>query len=211
MPAPRRVVALLASFLVAAATAAATLLWRAGSRRLPWPPSSGLVLAEVVTGGASASDEYVEIANAGRHGRGPGRLRTRLRDGVRYHGDPQGELCRAAAPGARRSPARCQLRGHLRPARRFHLLRRACGGRGSGHASSCRWDGHRRRGVGHGHELLRRGNGGSRSSRQVQHRAPARRIERQHAGHQRQPSRLVRAQANPIPQSLWSTPVPDPR
>ncbi len=30
-----------------------------------WPPSSGLLVAEVVTGGASASDEYVELANAG--------------------------------------------------------------------------------------------------------------------------------------------------
>jgi hypothetical protein len=30
-----------------------------------WPPSTGLLLAEVVTGGASASDEYVEITNAG--------------------------------------------------------------------------------------------------------------------------------------------------
>src|ERR1700690_53434 len=30
-----------------------------------WPPSTGLLLAEVVTGGASASDAYVEITNAG--------------------------------------------------------------------------------------------------------------------------------------------------
>ena len=30
-----------------------------------WPPSDGLVVAEVVTGGGSASDEYVELANAG--------------------------------------------------------------------------------------------------------------------------------------------------
>ncbi len=29
-----------------------------------WPPSSGVLLAEVVTGGASASDEYVELTNA---------------------------------------------------------------------------------------------------------------------------------------------------
>ncbi len=29
-----------------------------------WPPSSGLVVAEIVTGGASASDEYVELSNA---------------------------------------------------------------------------------------------------------------------------------------------------
>src|SRR5687767_5186226 len=30
-----------------------------------WPPSSALLIAEVVTGGASASDEYVELTNAG--------------------------------------------------------------------------------------------------------------------------------------------------
>src|SRR5256885_14353729 len=30
-----------------------------------WPISTGLLLAEVVTGGASASDEYVEITNGG--------------------------------------------------------------------------------------------------------------------------------------------------
>ena len=30
-----------------------------------WPPSNGLLIAEVVTGGASASDEYVELTNAG--------------------------------------------------------------------------------------------------------------------------------------------------
>lgn len=30
-----------------------------------WEPSGGLVVAEVMTGGASASDEYVEISNAG--------------------------------------------------------------------------------------------------------------------------------------------------
>ncbi|HEY6058788.1 MAG TPA: lamin tail domain-containing protein, partial [Candidatus Limnocylindrales bacterium] len=29
-----------------------------------WPPSTGLLLAEVVTGGTSASDEYVELTNA---------------------------------------------------------------------------------------------------------------------------------------------------
>ena len=47
--------------------------WPPPSRSVPmgaaaavgWPPSEGLVIAEVVTGGASASDEYVELANAG--------------------------------------------------------------------------------------------------------------------------------------------------
>ena len=65
MPAPRGVVALLASFLVAAATMAATLPLELAAAGSAWPPSSGLVLAEVMTGGVSASDEYVEIANAG--------------------------------------------------------------------------------------------------------------------------------------------------
>ena len=30
-----------------------------------WPPSTSLVIAEVVTGGASASDEWIEMANVG--------------------------------------------------------------------------------------------------------------------------------------------------
>ncbi|HEY7827221.1 MAG TPA: lamin tail domain-containing protein, partial [Candidatus Limnocylindrales bacterium] len=30
-----------------------------------WPPSAGLLVSEVVTGGASASDEYIELTNAG--------------------------------------------------------------------------------------------------------------------------------------------------
>lgn len=65
MPALRGVFALLASFLIASATVAATLPPAPEAAGSPWPPSGGLVLAEVMTGGASASDEYVEIANAG--------------------------------------------------------------------------------------------------------------------------------------------------
>lgn len=37
----------------------------AAAAAVGWPPSEGLVIAEVVTGGTSASDEYVELANAG--------------------------------------------------------------------------------------------------------------------------------------------------
>ena len=47
--------------------------WPPPSRSLPmeavaavgWPPSAGLLVAEVVTGGVSASDEFVELVNAG--------------------------------------------------------------------------------------------------------------------------------------------------
>jgi len=58
--------ALFLVLLVAASAAAA--IPRASVAPLAavgWPPSGGLVVAEVVTGGASASDEYVELANAG--------------------------------------------------------------------------------------------------------------------------------------------------
>ncbi len=65
MPAPRGVFALLVSLLLATATIAATTPPSLPAATATWPPSDGLVLAEVMTGGASASDEYVEIANSG--------------------------------------------------------------------------------------------------------------------------------------------------
>ena len=58
MPAPRGIFAALFSLLVLVAAAASPA-------SVAWPASTGLVVAEVVTGGASASDEFVEIANAG--------------------------------------------------------------------------------------------------------------------------------------------------
>ena len=64
MPAPRRVYAVLSLVLVMSASAAAALSPGLASAA-EWPSSTGLLLAEVVTGGLSASDEYVEIANAG--------------------------------------------------------------------------------------------------------------------------------------------------
>jgi DNA/RNA endonuclease YhcR with UshA esterase domain len=64
MPAPRRVYAVLSLVLVISASAAAALC-PGLTAAAEWPSSTGLLLAEVVTGGLSASDEYVEIANAG--------------------------------------------------------------------------------------------------------------------------------------------------
>jgi uncharacterized protein YdeI (BOF family) len=64
MPAPRGVFTGLCSFLVAVASLAATVSPGYAVTPVSWPPATGPVLAEVVTGGASASDEYIEIANA---------------------------------------------------------------------------------------------------------------------------------------------------
>ena len=64
MPSPRGVCAVLALVLVISASVAAALS-PGPAAAAAWPSSTGLLLAEVVTGGSSASDEYVEIANAG--------------------------------------------------------------------------------------------------------------------------------------------------
>ena len=64
MLAPRGVAVALVSLLVSVAAISAAMPGHALAA-VPWPASTGLVLAEAVTGGASASDEYVEIYNAG--------------------------------------------------------------------------------------------------------------------------------------------------
>lgn len=64
MPAPRGVCAVLALVLVVSASAAAALSPGLAAAAA-WPSSTRLLLAEFVSGGSSASDEYVEIANAG--------------------------------------------------------------------------------------------------------------------------------------------------
>jgi hypothetical protein len=65
MPSPRGVFVLLVSVLLMVATVAAALPPGLAAAGGAGTPSGLLVLAEVMTGGASASDEYVEIANAG--------------------------------------------------------------------------------------------------------------------------------------------------
>lgn len=65
MSAPRGVAVVLVSLLVSVAALSTTVLPGYAVSPTSWPVSTGLVLAEAVTGGASASDEYVEIYNAG--------------------------------------------------------------------------------------------------------------------------------------------------
>ena len=63
---PAVLAALLLVPLLAASSAAAIPRPEAmPAAAVTWPLSTGLVVAEVVTGGVSASDEYIEIANAG--------------------------------------------------------------------------------------------------------------------------------------------------
>ena len=65
MPAPRGVALALVAPLLFVAAVSAGVSPPCAAASVTWSPSSGLVIGEVVTGGASASDEYVEIYNAG--------------------------------------------------------------------------------------------------------------------------------------------------
>jgi hypothetical protein len=65
MSAPRGVAVILVSLLVSAASLSITVRPGYAVAPVPWPASTGLLLAEVQTGGASASDEFVEVYNAG--------------------------------------------------------------------------------------------------------------------------------------------------
>ncbi len=62
---PAAYAALVLVLLLAASAAASVLPRPAPLAAVSWQASTGLVVAEVVTGGASASDEFVEFANAG--------------------------------------------------------------------------------------------------------------------------------------------------
>lgn len=59
------VTVLLFAGVVAASPPARQTSGAAIAAAVAWPPSTGLLVAELVTGGASASDEYVELTNAG--------------------------------------------------------------------------------------------------------------------------------------------------
>ena len=65
MSAPRGVAVVLVSLLVPIAALSTAVSPGYADASVAWPVSTGLVLAEAVTGGVSASDEYVEIYNAG--------------------------------------------------------------------------------------------------------------------------------------------------
>jgi hypothetical protein len=64
MPAPRGVAVTLVPLLVSLAVVSTAATSLCAAAAVAWPPSTGLVIGELVTGGDSASDEFVEIYNA---------------------------------------------------------------------------------------------------------------------------------------------------
>jgi hypothetical protein len=64
MPAPRGVAVVLASLLVSVAALSGAAMPGCAAAAVTWPPSRGLLISELITGGASASDEFIEIYNA---------------------------------------------------------------------------------------------------------------------------------------------------
>src|SRR3970040_292996 len=62
---PALVPALIALVLVVGGAAASPGAEATAAAAVAWPPSTGLLVGEVMTGGGSASDEFVELYNAG--------------------------------------------------------------------------------------------------------------------------------------------------
>ena len=90
---------------------------RPSRRPWHWPPST-LVVSEFQTGGASASDEFVEIANQGyRTAVDIVGSRARVRDGVRIHRHAQGRMGRVDRSCPR--DAECFWPTRLAPSRPF--------------------------------------------------------------------------------------------
>ena len=191
-----------ATFVAAAALQPAASVTAA----VAWPVSS-LVISEVQTGGASASDEFAEIANVGGTevdlaGIGTGLCHVDWRDR-----DQEGELALDGVARSGPAPSRGELVGRLRLDRRRHVQRRVRrDGRGARAATHrrgpdrCGWLGRRQQPV-------RRGRSGRGAGGGPEHRATAWRDRRQHRRHQRQRRRLVR-QPTPNPQNLAAPPVP---
>ena len=156
-----------------------------------WPPST-LVVSELQTGGTSASDEFVEIANQGT---GPVDL---IGLEVVYATSSGSTVTRKATwtvvvdprAGPARPPGeqRRRLRGHRRRA----VYGRLCGDRWRAGAARRRRRRGRRHRLGRCHEHLRRGDRRTGAADRVQPGAAPRWRVRQRHRHERQRRRLGR-------------------
>ena len=159
-----------------------------------WPTST-LVISEVQTGGASASDEFAELANAGPLAGRPDGLElvyaTSTGSTVTRKAtwttstilEPGRHLLIANAAGIYAGDRRRDVLGRLRGDRR-----RARAARRRRHAD-------RRGRLGRRDERVRRGDGRAGAGGRLEHRAAARRSRRQRDRHERQRGRLRRRDA----------------
>ena len=156
-----------------------------------WPPST-LVVSEVQTGGASASDEFVELANQGAtpidlqglevvYATSTGSTVTRKATWtVATILDPGRRILIANAAGALRRARRCHVLGWFRGHRRGRRAARRW------------WRGDRCRRLGRRDERVRRGPRSPGASGRIQPRASPGRIGGEWHRFERQPCRLVR-------------------
>ena len=169
-----------------------------------WPVSTALLVAEVVTGGASASDEYVEIVNAGATvGRSPGRgagVRLAARHVRHAQGRPgrrRGRCAGPAPPGGQRGGTFARI-ADATWSERHRRDRRGC------RAARDRRRGDRRRRLGRRHQRVRRGKPAPAPASLLEHRAAARRRGRQLDGHERQRGGFRRSAGCRSPRNLAS-------
>ncbi len=158
--------------------------------QVPWTPSPGLLVAEVVTGGVSASDELIELTNASAGPARPRRARGRVRHELGCDDHAQGVV--DGVPGARpRAPPPDRQRPrHLRDDRGRDLLRGPRRDRWSGRAAGHRWGDDRLGRLGRRGQPVRGGLARGRTAGRILDRAPSGWRRRQWRRHQRQRRRL---------------------
>ena len=185
------ILAMVAMF--AAALAPVTMLEIARGVGLTVP--NHLVVSEVVTGGASASDELIELHNPTTSALPLEGLEVIYVTSTRRDDHATRRMGGGSAERSSRRPRPHRERvGHLCLDRRCHVCI------GDGRNRRQRRDSHPRRQhrgrrcrLGHDDELLARGGAGDRSRDRCEHRAPARRSARLRHRHGRQRRRLCRA------------------
>ena len=145
-----------------------------------------------MTGGASASDEFAEITNAGPVPIDLTGLELVYVTSSGSDGHPEGGLDDADDPRARATSAGRQCGGDPRGCRRRDVQRRIRGDRRAVALRPIGGDAGRCRRLGRRDQRVRGGCRRARAGQRIEHRAAARRLARQWHGHERQRGRLRR-------------------
>ena len=171
-----------------------------------WPPST-LVVSEVQTGGASASDEFVEVANQGAGPVDLAGLEVVYATVDRLDGDAQGDMDGADDPRSGQAHPHRECGRRLRGRRRRDLFEWFRGDRWRGRAARRRRGGDRCRRMGRCEQRVRRGErGAAPPAGSSLERAPG-----GQAGNGTDTNDNVAdwfVQGTPSPQGLGSPPVP---
>ena len=191
------------------AFAAASNLVPAPLGAVAWPVST-LLVSEVQTGGASASDEFAEITNVGASAVDLAGLELVYATSTGSTVTRKASWSTTAPARAGPAPVHRQHVRDLREPRRRDVQRRLRGHRRRDRAAGDRRRAGRCHRLGRCHECLRGGLADRGAGRGLEHRAQARRPRRATPPTRIRTRSIGSASPTPNPQSLAAPPVPAP-